>query len=287
MVGSSTFWATTASSGRLHLVSMAMWLSVKIRYPKKWDREYSKLLGFLSGLQFGPYPLQHLIVSHKVSPWICPKVLGFSVILMDIMVFMWDFLVGRWMFHDVSSCFHRFKDVKDKRWLQLSTTSNSRFPHCCAGPLEVASDATVEIRGPRGDRFGTLEKGHDATCPGQKWINPSTKIWGSCSVGRYHLLFFVSCFFFHLFLCGCFESEFFFPSKVVHAPCWGTLGPSRLHDEWTDGCHGPIADGGHRDVHAHRLWADGGLLKHVETGRPLVVDGGSILNGRIGNIHCW
>mmetsp|Transcript_12448 Transcript_12448/g.20390 ORF Transcript_12448/g.20390 Transcript_12448/m.20390 type:complete len:392 (+) Transcript_12448:82-1257(+) len=57
----------------------------------------------------------------------------------------------------------RFKDVKDKRWLQLSTTSNSRFPHCCAGPLEVASDATVEIRGPRGDRFGTLEKGHDAT----------------------------------------------------------------------------------------------------------------------------
>lgn len=57
----------------------------------------------------------------------------------------------------------RFKDVKDKRWLQLSTTSNSRFPHCCAGPLEVASDAMVEIRGPRGDRFGTLEKGHDAT----------------------------------------------------------------------------------------------------------------------------
>jgi hypothetical protein len=29
------------------------------------------------------------------------------------------------------------------------------------------------------------------------------------------------------------------------------------------------------------------LLKHVETGRPLVVDGGSILNGRIVNIHCW
>lgn len=122
---------------------------------------------------------------------------------MDIMVFMWDFLVGRWMFPPVSTCFHRFKDVKDKRWLQLSTTSNSRFPHCCAGPLEVASDAMVEIRGPRGDRFGTLEKGHDATCPGQKWINPSTKIWGICSVGRYYLLFFVSCFFFHLFLCGC------------------------------------------------------------------------------------
>lgn len=99
------------------------------------------------------------------------------------------------MFPPVSTCFHRFKDVKDKRWLQLSTTSNSRFPHCCAGPLEVASDAMVEIRGPRGDRFGTLEKGHDATCPGQKWINPSTKIWGICSVGRYFLLFFVSCFF--------------------------------------------------------------------------------------------
>eukprot|EP00438_Fugacium_kawagutii_P022489 Skav229696 [mRNA] locus=scaffold3722:232744:236019:- [translate_table: standard] len=56
-----------------------------------------------------------------------------------------------------------FTDVKDKRWLQLSTTSNSRFPHCCAGPLEVASDAMVEVRGPKGDRFGTLEKGHDAT----------------------------------------------------------------------------------------------------------------------------
>lgn len=56
----------------------------------------------------------------------------------------------------------RFKaDSKERRWLELSTTANSRFPHCSAGPMDTGlgqSRVPVEIRGPRGDRYGTLQK---------------------------------------------------------------------------------------------------------------------------------
>jgi len=45
------------------------------------------------------------------------------------------------------------------RWLELSTTPRSRYPHACVGPLPMGDHATeaVEIRGPRGDAYGTLE----------------------------------------------------------------------------------------------------------------------------------
>ena len=57
----------------------------------------------------------------------------------------------------------RFKaDSKQRCWLELSTTANSRFPHCSAGPIDV-SGAAVEIRGPRGDRYGTLQKEKSST----------------------------------------------------------------------------------------------------------------------------
>jgi len=45
------------------------------------------------------------------------------------------------------------------RWLELSTTPRSRYPHACVGPLPLGAPANevVEIRGPRGDAYGTLE----------------------------------------------------------------------------------------------------------------------------------
>eukprot|EP00930_Biecheleria_cincta_P040429 TRINITY_DN27702_c0_g1_i1.p1 TRINITY_DN27702_c0_g1~~TRINITY_DN27702_c0_g1_i1.p1 ORF type:complete len:462 (+),score=78.38 TRINITY_DN27702_c0_g1_i1:232-1617(+) len=45
-------------------------------------------------------------------------------------------------------------------WLQLSTVSTSRFPHCSAGPLQLngrSSQVKLEIHGPK-DCYGTLEE---------------------------------------------------------------------------------------------------------------------------------
>lgn len=52
-------------------------------------------------------------------------------------------------------------------WLQLTTTSTSRHPHACVGPLflrGVASEQaeTVRILGPAGRRYGTFEPSEDS-----------------------------------------------------------------------------------------------------------------------------
>lgn len=45
------------------------------------------------------------------------------------------------------------------RWLELTSTAKSRHPHACVGPLPLAAAARMplEIRGPRGDVYGSLE----------------------------------------------------------------------------------------------------------------------------------
>mmetsp|Transcript_134997 Transcript_134997/g.431264 ORF Transcript_134997/g.431264 Transcript_134997/m.431264 type:complete len:561 (-) Transcript_134997:22-1704(-) len=52
------------------------------------------------------------------------------------------------------------------RWLELTSTATSRHPHACLGPLPLAAPARapLEIRGPRGDAFGTLEQRGGAWC---------------------------------------------------------------------------------------------------------------------------
>lgn len=44
-------------------------------------------------------------------------------------------------------------------WLELSTTPQSRYPHASVGPitLGVVTRQPLEIRGPRGDTYGTME----------------------------------------------------------------------------------------------------------------------------------
>jgi len=44
------------------------------------------------------------------------------------------------------------------RWLELTTTSKSRYPHACIGPLVLGSVSRepLQIRGPRSEYYGTL-----------------------------------------------------------------------------------------------------------------------------------
>ncbi|CAE7444032.1 unnamed protein product [Symbiodinium natans] len=57
--------------------------------------------------------------------------------------------------------FARFsQDSKDRRWLELSTTANTQFPHCRVGPLRLGADpsgACLHIFGPNGDKYGLLQ----------------------------------------------------------------------------------------------------------------------------------
>jgi len=53
-------------------------------------------------------------------------------------------------------------------WLELSTTATTKYPHACVGPLRLPGSEpggggaggrqTLEIRGPRGDKYGTLDQ---------------------------------------------------------------------------------------------------------------------------------
>lgn len=47
------------------------------------------------------------------------------------------------------------------RWLELTTTATSRYPHACVGPVTLGSPAieALEIRGPKGNAYGLLEPG--------------------------------------------------------------------------------------------------------------------------------
>ncbi|CAE7298086.1 unnamed protein product [Symbiodinium pilosum] len=56
----------------------------------------------------------------------------------------------------------RFSQDSKGQWLELSTTANTQFPHCRAGPLQLgATAASLDIRGPSGDRYGLLQnRGH-------------------------------------------------------------------------------------------------------------------------------
>ncbi|CAE8638086.1 unnamed protein product, partial [Polarella glacialis] len=46
-------------------------------------------------------------------------------------------------------------------WLELSTTATSKYPHASVGPLvlgkALAAPGSLEVRGPRGDRYGLLQ----------------------------------------------------------------------------------------------------------------------------------
>lgn len=52
------------------------------------------------------------------------------------------------------------------RWLELTTTPTSRYPHACVGPLLLGSRSSqpLQIRGPRGDAYGILEAREGAWC---------------------------------------------------------------------------------------------------------------------------
>mmetsp|Transcript_67732 Transcript_67732/g.141566 ORF Transcript_67732/g.141566 Transcript_67732/m.141566 type:complete len:488 (-) Transcript_67732:48-1511(-) len=56
----------------------------------------------------------------------------------------------------------------DQRWLEMTTTATSRYPHACVGPIPLESSGPLscplEIRGPRGDTFGLLEQRGPTWC---------------------------------------------------------------------------------------------------------------------------
>jgi len=50
-------------------------------------------------------------------------------------------------------------DIATGRWLELTTTATSRYPHACIGPVQLGrlSQQALEIRGPKGNAYGMLE----------------------------------------------------------------------------------------------------------------------------------